>query len=73
MALYIVVHDHVAMIASDHTRVETYRTHAEVWLDIFTSGNLVWNKTHLVHCIRLSSEVHEELSNFHGASARCAM
>ena len=68
LAIYIRIHDDIAMTASDQSWLETDGTDCEVGSHIFSLCHFVGNQILIVACIWLCSETHQELCDIYCAS-----
>ena len=62
LALDVAVHDDAAIIAVDLAWREADRTYGEVRAYILSCSDFIGDEILVVHCIRIGSELHEELS-----------
>ena len=73
LALDVAVHDNVAVIAVDLSRLEADWADSEVWLDIVACCHFVGHQVLVISRIRIRTQLHEELGNILSTTHRCKM
>lgn len=64
LALDVAVHDNSAVVAFDLTWLEAHGTHGKVRLNVLSNCQFIGHHALIVNGIRVSSQVHQELSYF---------